>query len=272
MYINGTVKGHAAAAESSAAAEDGGDEQRRRRHLAAALQALQHAIEGHPRLAMLMASRPALAPLLEVVERPCRCAPASSGIPAVPTSRPGRALYIYIHPDPKSDPKIQDDPGWHTYTCLHRRLHEVAMPTGALEPPEETMAGEQAAHEAETAVLALAVLVRLTAHAGRSFTSVTLAGFMFELLHCSLHRVKQALGLVQAPTSSNRQIVQLISHSSATSAAQGVWKRWQSPVRCGMPSGRCTARRQRRRLAWLCGTQNALPLGICVHLSKCRLH
>lgn len=49
-------------------------------------------------------------------------------------------------------------------TC--RRLHAEAMPTGALEPPEEAMAGEQAAHEAETASLALAVLVRLTAHAG----------------------------------------------------------------------------------------------------------
>ena len=41
------------------------------------------------------------------------------------------------------------------------------MPTGALQPPEEAVAGEQAAHEAETAALALAVLVRLTAHAGR---------------------------------------------------------------------------------------------------------
>jgi hypothetical protein len=93
MYINGSVKGHAAAAESSGTG-DGGDEQvqRRRRHLAAALQALQHAIEGHPRLAMLMASRPALAPLLEVVERPCRCAPAVSAISAVPMSWPRRAL------------------------------------------------------------------------------------------------------------------------------------------------------------------------------------
>ena len=36
------------------------------------------------------------------------------------------------------------------------------------------MAGEQAAHEAETAVLALAVLVRLTAHAGPSRAKVTL--------------------------------------------------------------------------------------------------
>lgn len=47
-----------------------------------------------------------------------------------------------------------------------RRLHEVAMPTGSLEPPPEAVAGAQAAHEAEAAALALAVLVRLTAHAG----------------------------------------------------------------------------------------------------------
>ena len=88
MYINGSVKGHATAAESSAAGDGGGEQlQRRRRHLAAALQALQHAIEGHPRLAMLMASRPALAPLLEVVERPCRCAFASPAISGgMPTS------------------------------------------------------------------------------------------------------------------------------------------------------------------------------------------
>lgn len=31
-------------------------------------------MEGHPRLAMLMASRPALAPLLDVLERSCRSA------------------------------------------------------------------------------------------------------------------------------------------------------------------------------------------------------
>lgn len=47
-----------------------------------------------------------------------------------------------------------------------RRLHEVAMPTGSLEPPPKAVAGAQAAHEAEAAALALAVLVRLTAHAG----------------------------------------------------------------------------------------------------------
>ena len=71
MYINSSMKAEA----RSAASEDDSDEAsatRRRDHLAAALAALQHAIEGHPRLAMLMASRPALAPLLDVLERSCR--------------------------------------------------------------------------------------------------------------------------------------------------------------------------------------------------------
>ena len=99
MYINSSVKGHAAAAESSAAGDGGGEQlQRRRRHLAAALQALQHAIEGHPRLAMLMASRPALAPLLEVVERPCRCDPhrpcKKIGMPAS-EAEPARLKGLY---------------------------------------------------------------------------------------------------------------------------------------------------------------------------------
>ena len=176
MYINGSVKGHAATAESSAAGDSGGEKlQRRRRHLAAALQALQHAIEGHPRLAMLMASRPALAPLLEVVERPCRYAFLQAlqfQMASMPTPWPRWALSQGALS--RIQRGYQEGPVGRTQTCLHRRLHEVAMPTGALEPPAEALAGEQAAHEAETAVLALAVLVRLTAHAGKSCVKVTL--------------------------------------------------------------------------------------------------
>ncbi len=49
---------------------------------------------------------------------------------------------------------------------LRRRLHGVDMPTGALEPPLDAMASPEAKHDAEVASLSLAVLVRLTAHAG----------------------------------------------------------------------------------------------------------
>lgn len=45
----------------------------RRVHLEASLAALRHLVEGTPRLAALMASRPALAPLLECVEPSVRC-------------------------------------------------------------------------------------------------------------------------------------------------------------------------------------------------------
>ena len=44
----------------------------RRAHLESALTALRLLIEGNPRLAALMASRPALAPLLDCVEPSCR--------------------------------------------------------------------------------------------------------------------------------------------------------------------------------------------------------
>jgi hypothetical protein len=99
-----------------------------------------------------------------------------------------------------------------THACLHRRLHEVAMPTGALEPPAETVAGEQAAHEAETAVLALAVLVRLTAHAGQSRAKKSPCELQSQdVAGCSLLGVQQANGWVQAPASSNRAILQLLS-------------------------------------------------------------
>ncbi len=46
----------------------------RRAHMKAALTALRHVVEAAPRLAGLLASRPALAPLLTCVEPVCRCA------------------------------------------------------------------------------------------------------------------------------------------------------------------------------------------------------
>jgi hypothetical protein len=45
----------------------------RRRHVESALTALRMLVEGNPRLAALMASRPALAPLLDCMEPSCRC-------------------------------------------------------------------------------------------------------------------------------------------------------------------------------------------------------
>ena len=45
----------------------------RRGHTESALTALRLLIEGNPRLAALMASRPALAPLLDCMEPSCRC-------------------------------------------------------------------------------------------------------------------------------------------------------------------------------------------------------
>lgn len=87
MYINSSIKGQTRMVPAPSAAEDSSPEQaRRREHLAAALLALQHAIEGHPRLSMLMASRPALVPLLEVLERSCRCG-LQHAIPRTLTNR-----------------------------------------------------------------------------------------------------------------------------------------------------------------------------------------
>jgi len=84
MYINTSMREEARASKAAAAggtdgtpSEDAADAAaagaQNREHLTAALGALQHAVEGHPRLAMLMASRPALAPLLDVLKRACRC-------------------------------------------------------------------------------------------------------------------------------------------------------------------------------------------------------
>ena len=47
----------------------------RRRHLVEALLAFQNVLEAHQRLAALMASRSALAPLLNCIEPACRCTP-----------------------------------------------------------------------------------------------------------------------------------------------------------------------------------------------------
>ena len=56
---------------------------RRREHLRQALAALGHAVEGHPRLAQLLASRPALAPLVAALE--LSCTSAASPPPSYPT-------------------------------------------------------------------------------------------------------------------------------------------------------------------------------------------
>jgi len=53
-----------------AAGQDGG--RLERGHLVSALNALLHVLEAHPRLAALMASRPALAPLLACIHPICR--------------------------------------------------------------------------------------------------------------------------------------------------------------------------------------------------------
>lgn len=47
----------------------------RRRHLVEALTAFQNVLEAHQRLAALMASRSALAPLLNCIEPACRSVP-----------------------------------------------------------------------------------------------------------------------------------------------------------------------------------------------------
>lgn len=65
------------ALEQSATA-DAAEAAQRREHLRQALEALGHAVEGHPRLAQLLASRPALAPLLAALELSCTCAPCGS--------------------------------------------------------------------------------------------------------------------------------------------------------------------------------------------------
>ena len=61
------------AGEGEAAAEEEAERQaRRREHLELALHALRNVLEAQPRLSALMASRPALAPLLACIEPICR--------------------------------------------------------------------------------------------------------------------------------------------------------------------------------------------------------
>ena len=66
-----------AAADGDAAAAGGEEEaaqQLRREHMLGALHALRNILEAQPRLSALMASRPALAPLLACIEPSCRYA------------------------------------------------------------------------------------------------------------------------------------------------------------------------------------------------------
>ncbi|KAK9807966.1 hypothetical protein WJX73_008492 [Symbiochloris irregularis] len=98
---------------------------RQRAHLAGALTALRNVVEAQPRLAALLAARPALAPLLNCLSPICR------------------RLHTFSEaPDP-------GQPGL---------LERLAQQQGSQVA--------QVQHEAESAALALAVLVRLTAHAG----------------------------------------------------------------------------------------------------------
>ena len=158
-----------------------------------------------------MASRPALAPLLDVLELSCRCAPTASTffhcLPGLQEHTFGNCVLALLalqgfsaahdmatlnratcscpaqngqrarHPSAPLLVGIICDTGlgrpalaFAGYKSIHvpfcRRLHEVAMPTGMLEPPPAVLASPQAAHEATAASLVLAVLVRLTAHAG----------------------------------------------------------------------------------------------------------
>ncbi|KAK9822709.1 hypothetical protein WJX81_005943 [Elliptochloris bilobata] len=139
-----------AAADSAAAARSGnkaGAEAaaRRRAHLVAALTALRGVVEAHARLAALFASRSALQPLLNCIEPACQrlhAAPAGAPVAASVAARSGDA---------------------------GAAADSTAPASGGGGAGEGAAAREdvtQRAHEVDIAAQALAVLVRLTAHAG----------------------------------------------------------------------------------------------------------
>lgn len=73
-YVHHSMRQKAAPPAADVAAPDAAAVAQRRQHLESALTALRLLLEGNPRLSALMASRPALAPLLDCVEPSARCA------------------------------------------------------------------------------------------------------------------------------------------------------------------------------------------------------
>ncbi|KAK9809260.1 hypothetical protein WJX72_012293 [[Myrmecia] bisecta] len=127
-YIHGVVRAEEAEPPQASASDadkhaDREALQRKRTHLVSALTALRNVIEAHPKLAALLASRPALAPLLNCIEPICR----------------------RLHKQPASGTPAKAD--------------------AAIKEADDSDL-EGAAHETDIAGLALAVLVRLTQHAG----------------------------------------------------------------------------------------------------------
>ena len=165
------------------------DLRRHREHLAAALHALQTLLEAQPRLSAIMASTAALAPFCNCIEPICR---------QVWHARLCSGSWRTIWPRFREQQfKGRDSclPMWpclvhlSPYQCLHsvgyrgrmmltiddtvammrRRLHELPEEANKYNhgaAARAAAASEQAQHEAEIAALALAILVRLTSHAG----------------------------------------------------------------------------------------------------------
>lgn len=75
LHAVGAADGSDEEAATAAAAEEAAA--LRREHMRAALHALRNILEAQPRLSALMASRPALAPLLACIEPSCRRARAA---------------------------------------------------------------------------------------------------------------------------------------------------------------------------------------------------
>ena len=84
---NWLMVGWAAVAAGAEDAEARKQRELKNAHLISAQNALLHVIEAHPRLAALMASRPALAPLLNCLHPVCRW-PAAASLRTAPCSHP----------------------------------------------------------------------------------------------------------------------------------------------------------------------------------------
>lgn len=183
-------------------AEAGRQRQLANDHLLAALKALLTLIEAHPRLAALMATRPAQAPLLSCLGPVCRCAAENTTI----LSRIATFELVY----------------WSPAVCMPcRRMHKLADAEGLV-------GMEALKFDGEVAALALAVLVRLTTHSGTLILTCIFPYSISLLRICRAHldsckRISMKASLAYISLT----LVELIP---GYHLLQGVWMPWQTSV------------------------------------------
>ena len=140
---------------------------RERAHMSEAVLALRNILEAQPRLSALMASQPALAPILNCIEPICRSAQAPRILPH--NSAASYHPFFISHLDNLYMQKDTFYARLMMYLLLGRRLHQLEVEGLGGEHAAAAAAARaspKAASQADVAAQALAVLVRLTAHSG----------------------------------------------------------------------------------------------------------